>query len=138
MAFEHFEHQADIGIRGTGKTLAESFEQAGLAMFEVMTDIKKVNPATKIEFEVQAENETELLIEFLNRALGEADAESMFLSKFKVVISTDGMLELIAIAWGSKITPKTEVRTEVKAATLSQAKVAKEKGKFMAQCIVDV
>jgi SHS2 domain-containing protein len=138
MAFEHFEHRADIGVKGIGKTLAESFEETGKAMFEVMTDIKKIKPKTKIEFEVSAENETELLVEFLNRALGEADAEQMFLSKFKVTISTDGMLMLSAVAWGSSITKKTEVRTEVKAATLSQAKVEKKGKQFVAQCIVDV
>jgi len=138
MTFEHFEHRADIGIKGTGKTLAESFEETAKAMFEVMTNIKKIKPAQKIEFEISAENEVELLIEFLNRALGEADAESMFLSKFQVAISTDGILALAATAWGSPITAKTEVRTEVKAATLSQAKVEKKGKKFVSQCIVDV
>ena len=138
MTFKHFEHRADIGIIGTGKTLAESFEETARAMFEVMTDIKKIKPTKKIEFDVQAENEVELLINFLNRALGEADAEEMFLSKFKVSISTDGTPILAATAWGSSITKKTEVRTEVKAATLSQAKVEKKSNKFVAQCIVDV
>lgn len=138
MTYEHFEHRADIGVRGIGKTLAEAFEEAGRAMFEVMTNIKKIKPAKKIEFEVQAENEVELLIEFLNRALGEADAEGIFLSKFKVTILNDGTPILAATAWGSKITSGTEIRTEVKAATLSQAKVEKKGNKFIAQCIVDV
>jgi SHS2 domain-containing protein len=138
MSYEHFEHRADIGVKGTGKTLAEAFEETGKAMFEVMTNIKKIKTTKKIEFEVTAENEIELLIEFLNRALGEADAEQIFLSKFKVTISGDGVPILSAIAWGSPITKNTEVRTEVKAATLSQARVFKEKGKFIAQCIVDV
>jgi SHS2 domain-containing protein len=138
MTYEHFESRADIGVRGIGETLAEAFEEAGRAMFEVMTDIKKIKPAKKIEFEAQAENETELLINFLNQALGEADAESMFLSKFKVAISTDGTPMLVATAWGSPITPKTEVRTEVKAATLSRSNVQKKGSKFIVECIVDV
>jgi SHS2 domain-containing protein len=138
MVYEHFEHRADIGIRGIGKTLSEAFEEAAKAMFEVMTNVKKIKPVQKIEFEIEAENEVELLIEFLNRVLGEADAESMFLSKFKVAILNDGTLLLAGTAWGSKITPKTEVRTEVKAATLSQAKVEKKGKNFVAQCIVDV
>ena len=47
MAFEHFEHRADIGVKGIGKTLVQAFEEAGRAMFEVMTDIKKIKPKTK-------------------------------------------------------------------------------------------
>jgi SHS2 domain-containing protein len=138
MTFEHFESRADIGVRGIGKTIAEAFEEAAKATFEVMTDIKKIKPAKKIEFEVQADNEVELLINFLNQAIGEADAASMFLSKFKVAIVSDGTPILAASAWGSPITPKTKVKTEVKAATLSRSKVEKKGNKFIAECIVDV
>ena len=35
--WEHFIHGADIGIRGIGRTKAEAFEQAALAMPAVMT-----------------------------------------------------------------------------------------------------
>ena len=36
--WEHFPHDADVGIRGRGPTLAEAFEQAALALTGIVTD----------------------------------------------------------------------------------------------------
>ena len=44
--WEHFEHKADIGVRGFGNTLAEAFEQAAVAMTTVVTDISQVQATT--------------------------------------------------------------------------------------------
>ena len=35
--WEHFQHIADIGVRGSGRNLAEAFEQAALAMTAIST-----------------------------------------------------------------------------------------------------
>ncbi len=35
--WEHFPHAADVGVRGFGKTPAEAFEQAALALTAVVT-----------------------------------------------------------------------------------------------------
>jgi len=40
--WEHFGHGADIGVRGIGRTMAEAFEQAAIALTAVITDPTKV------------------------------------------------------------------------------------------------
>ncbi|MGZ8214251.1 MAG: archease, partial [Methylosarcina sp.] len=40
--WEHFDHDADIGIRGIAPTLAEAFEQAAIALTAVVTDPERV------------------------------------------------------------------------------------------------
>lgn len=40
--WEHFEHGADIGVRGIGATKASAFEQAALALTGVITDPQHV------------------------------------------------------------------------------------------------
>ena len=40
--FEFMEHTADVYVAAHGANLAEAFENAALAMFEVMTDTAKV------------------------------------------------------------------------------------------------
>ena len=47
--WEHFPHQADIGVRGVGPTLATAFEQAALAMTAVTTDPVLVAPGEPVE-----------------------------------------------------------------------------------------
>ena len=66
MSYEYFEHQADIGIRGKGNTLAEAFEQAALAMFEIMVDTIDLNPTESQIVEIEADNSEELLISWLS------------------------------------------------------------------------
>lgn len=43
--WEHFEHGADIGVRGLGTTKAAAFEQAAVALVAVITDPQCVAPA---------------------------------------------------------------------------------------------
>ena len=47
--WEHFSHEADIGIRGVGPTLATAFEQAAIAMTAVITD--PANDIDKFEWD---------------------------------------------------------------------------------------
>ena len=43
--WEHFPHSADVGIRGHGATLAESFEQAGVCTenLSIKIDVRSAN-----------------------------------------------------------------------------------------------
>ena len=40
--WEHFPHDADIGVRGIGASKEEAFEQAALALTAVLTDPRTV------------------------------------------------------------------------------------------------
>jgi SHS2 domain-containing protein len=41
--WEHFEHRADIGIRGFGESPAEAFEQCASAMMAIITDLSLID-----------------------------------------------------------------------------------------------
>lgn len=135
MSYEYFEHTADIGIIGKGKTIEEAFEQAAQAMFNVMVDIKKVKPTEKITIKADAEQLEQLFIEFLNELLAQKDIKHMVFSKFKVKINK---LKLTAEVYGEKLQDKHNIKTEVKAATYSALKVEKDKNNYIVRCIVDV
>ena len=40
--WEHFPHDADIGVRGIGQIRSQAFEQAALALTGVVTDPKSI------------------------------------------------------------------------------------------------
>lgn len=42
--FEFFDVTADVGYRAYGRTMDEAFENAALALFEVMTDTTNIKP----------------------------------------------------------------------------------------------
>ena len=139
--YETFEHEADIGIRGKGKTLEKAFEEIAKAMFSVEVNVNKIKSKKIVQVKCHAENNEELLIEWLNSLLSQASLKAMVFSKFKVKIKEDKKNKKFGLkgeAFGEKLSKKHEPRNEIKGATYSQLKIYKSKNSWIAQCIVDV
>ncbi len=66
-----FTTSPDIGVRGSGYTLAEAFEQAALAMTAVIVEPDTVAGSETIELNVSAPDEELLLTEWLNALIYE-------------------------------------------------------------------
>ncbi|MDP2109920.1 MAG: archease [Thiobacillus sp.] len=135
--WEHFPHQADMGVRGVGPALAAAFEQAALAMTAVVTDPASVAPAMAVGIDSEAPDNELLLVDWLNALILEMAARHMLFSRFEV--SLDGHC-LHATAWGEAVdVEKHQPAVEIKGATYTELKVEKgESGEWLAQCVVDV
>ncbi len=134
--FETFEHEADVGIRGYGRTLEEAFSNAARALYSVMVQVDQVDPREKRNIEVAAPDRELLLIEWLNALLSLSDIERMVFSKFSVHIKGTSVR---GTAWGEPLDRiRHEPKVEVKGATYHLLRVAEENGVFTAQCVVDV
>lgn len=134
--FETFEHEADIGIRGFGNSIKESFENAAVALYSVMVNIDAVNPREKRTLTVSAPDRELLLVEWLNTLLAISDIEHMIFSKFDVKIEGT---TLTGVAWGETLDrDRHEPHVEVKGATYYLLSVREQDGKYTAQCVVDV
>ena len=137
MSYEYFEHKADIGIIGYGKTVSEAFEQAALAMFEIMVETADIIPIDSLEVEVQGNNLEELFMEWLSELIFLKDVEYKMFNRFEVKIINKNKLQ--AIIQGETIEPsRHKLKLEVKAATWTQLLVKKTADKWIAQCLVDV
>ena len=139
--FEWVEHPSDIGFRAYGKNLAEAFENAALAFFEVMIDTSKVRPREEVKVELEAEDEKALLYDWLERFLYLRDADGMVMSKFKVeeLKRSNGGFKIKAKAWGEKFDPKKhEPKVAIKAVTYHMMEIKREKGKCSVQVVVDI
>ena len=118
--YETFEHEADIGIRGFGNTMEESFANCAKAMFSIMIDLENVNTEGSLEIETDGSDNVSLLINFLNELLTYKDVEEMTFKEFDVKITGN---KLVCTARGEKNNEHHEFLTEVKAATFHEAKV---------------
>jgi SHS2 domain-containing protein len=135
--YAYFEHQADMGIEGRGTTMEESFVQAARALFDLMMDVDQVRPREVVIVRCQAHDDEELLVEWLNGLLAEADVRRLGLGKFQVKISKHNELE--GSAWGEPFDPQRHhPKTEVKAATYSMVFVGQEGKEYVARCVVDL
>ncbi len=135
--WEHFRHQADVGIRGIGATVAEAFSQVALALTAVITDPSLVAPKADVHLALAADDLDTLLFDFLNQLIFEMDTRHMLFSRF--AISIDGTT-LTATASGENVEiEKHRPAVEVKAATYYELLVHRQKnGTWCAQCVVDV
>lgn len=134
--WEHFHHEADIGVRGIGATLTEAFEEAALAMTAVICSAEKVQPEQMIEVRCEGADRELLFVDWLNALVYEMATRRMLFGRFEVRLEGDN---LTGKAWGEIADPqKHETAVEVKGATYTQLKVASADDKWVAQCVVDV
>jgi len=131
--FKFFEHTADAKFQAFGKTLDKAFENAALAMFNVMYK-GKVKKTGKYKIKVKGSDKESLLYNFLEELLFLLDTKSFFLSSAKVKIR-DNMLEAEVSGDSAK---NYKVMTDVKAVTYNEMFVKYEKDMWICQVVVDV
>jgi len=140
--FEFLEHTADAYIAAYGSSLAEAFENAALAMFEVMTDVNKVNPQIEEDVSVEAEDEQALLYSWLENLLVRFDVSSRVYSRFQVYElkqDDDGMFRLKAKIWGEPFNPqKHPQKVGVKAVTYHRMEIIKQPNAVVLKFILDI
>jgi SHS2 domain-containing protein len=135
--WEHFPHEADMGVRGIGASREEAFEQAALAMTAVITDPAKVIATESIHLTCRAPDDELLLVDWLNALIYEMATRKWLFSRFEVHIKDHA---LTARAWGEPMdTDKHQLAVEIKGATYTALRVARDaNGAWVAQCVVDV
>jgi len=135
--WEHFSHEADIGVRGVGATKEEAFKQAAVAMTAVIADPRDIAPLIEVDVDCEAPDDELLLAEWLNALIYQMSTRRMLFARFEVRI--DGP-RLSGKAWGEPVDiGRHSPAVEVKGATYTQLKVARdETGAWLAQLVVDV
>lgn len=135
--WEHFDHQADIGVRGYGGTLAEAFEQVAVALTAVITPPERVLPEVVVTVHCEAPDREMLLADWLSSIVREMSVLRMLFSRFEVAISGN---RLEATLRGEMLDQaRHEPSVEVKGVSYHDLRVSKDgQGNWTVQCVVDV
>jgi tRNA nucleotidyltransferase (CCA-adding enzyme) len=135
--WEHFSHDADIGIRGYGDTVETAFAQAAVAMTAVICDIQNVKPLVPVAVHCEAPDYELLFADWINALVYEMAVRHMLFRRFDIRIN--GRV-LQAEIWGEAVdTERHRPAVEVKGATYTELRVIREQdGTWMAQCVIDV
>ncbi|MBS7655377.1 archease [Candidatus Bathyarchaeota archaeon] len=139
--FEFLEHVGDAYIAAYGESLEEAFSNAGLAMFEVMTDTKLIEPQLRDEIKVEGEDEIVLLHNWLEALLLKFEIELKLYSIFNVkkITQVNNLFYLEAEVFGEAFDKNKHLsKTEVKAVTYHKMSISQESGKFIAKFILDL
>jgi SHS2 domain-containing protein len=135
--WEHFPHEADMGIRGIGASLEEAFAQAAMAMTAVITDPREVLTKETVTVTASDPDPELLFVDVLNAIIFEMAERHMLFGRFRVTLD-DG--HLTATASGETIdVERHQPAVEIKGATYTGLAVKQlDHGLWMAQCVVDV
>ena len=134
------DHTADVGFIIEADSLNELFEAVAHHVLEVMVNTKKVKQKITKKITLKNEKIDQLLFNFIEELIFLKDSKYIIFSKCKVKIQKKkNDYELQATAKGEKINPKKhELRTDIKAITLHNFYVKKEKTKYKASVILDI
>jgi len=134
--WEHFPHEADVGVRGFGASAAEAFEQAALALTAVVTRIP-IKPMISVAVSCEAPDLELLFVEWLNAVIYEMAVRGMLFGRFVVRLKDT---QLAGTLWGEPVDVADHAPAcEPKGATYTALKVAADNdGVWSAACIVDV
>jgi SHS2 domain-containing protein len=139
--YESLEHTADAYLAAYGKDLAEAFENAASAMFNVMTEVEKIRPTTEDEVEVNGEDEYALLYNWLEALLLRFELKGMLYSKFKVLQLSQEPHGFVlgAEMWGERFDPKRHLqKVGIKAATYHRMEIITSPGGVTLKFLLDI
>ena len=141
MDAEHFEHGADVGVRGRGRTMEEAFEGAARALFLLLCeDLSGVGSEAGQPVACEAATLEELLVAFLNELIFFSESRCLIFGSFDVSIegTADGY-RLTGRARGEPFdAARHEFTVQPKGATFTALEVGQRGEEWVAQCVVDV
>lgn len=135
--WEHFDHGADIGVRGHGPSKEAAFEEAARALTAVVADVDAVRPNSQVMLDCRGADDGALLVAWLNAVVYAMATRRMLFSRFEVRFEGD---RLYGSAWGESIDrERHQPAVEVKGATYTALAVERGAGgDWTARCVVDV
>lgn len=138
--YEFLYHIADAKFRAYGSTMEEAFENAALAMFNVMINTENLKPVKVREIELTSPDIKMLLADWLSELLYLFEVDGIVFCEFKIdrIENTGEGFSLTGKAWGEPIDiSRHRFDTQVKAVTLHELEVQQKEGGFWVQVVVD-
>lgn len=136
--YEFLGHPSEELIQVTANTVEEVFKDSAAALFELMTDTKKIRNDVSFEFELSAPDRILLLVDWLNRLILLHEVEHVFLNHFRVQLKPESMWNLSARVSGQKITENMERRLHAKSATYGQLEWNEMPPGHQVQFVIDI
>jgi SHS2 domain-containing protein len=135
--WEHFEVEADVGVRGWGGSRAEAFAQVTLGVFALLVAPGEVQPRERREVRAQADGPEALLVAWIDECLYVHEIEGFVARDVALGVCTDTLAH--GVLQGEPVDPaRHRLGTVVKGATHHATTVTVLDGVHEARLIVDV
>ena len=135
--FEHFDVEADVGVRAWGPARGEAFAQAALGVFALIVPPAEVVPRETREVRAQGDSVEMLLVNWINECLYLHDIEGFVVHRVGPVACDERVVH--GVLHGEAVdAARHHLGTIVKGATFHQLEVLEHEGLHQVRIIVDV
>ena len=135
--WDHFEHEADIGVRAVAPSREKLFEQLAEALTAIITDPRGVRSVETIAIHCEAPDDALLLVDWLNALIYEMATRRMLFGAW--LVELDGNRLKASVSGETVNRTRHQPVVEVKGATYTALSVEQDdKGLWHGQCVVDV
>lgn len=135
--FEILEHTADIGLRARGRTKAELFANAALALMSIAVELENVQPEASYPIAATGEDDAALLVNWLSEVLYYLDGGRIVMCRFQVDELERGSVR--GCGWGEPWNPaRHRAKVVVKGVTYHQFKLTKDSQGWCAEVFLDI
>jgi len=139
---ETFEHTADVGLSAWGDSLGELLAALAEGLTDVICDRRAVGSGQVRSIHVEAEDVESAAVDFLSQVLYAFDADGFLAREATieaVVAAADARTNIRAELAGEPYDPdRHEIKTEVKAVTYHQLKIAPQGRRWQGRVILDL
>jgi SHS2 domain-containing protein len=137
MGYELLDHTGDLGIRVWADDVKGLFQQAALALFDIITDLETIEVHLSREVSVQGAGQEELLVAWLNELLYLHEVEELLFCAFDLFDL--GAESVHGVAKGERFRQgRHRIKTAVKAVTYHQLEIKEQDKRWQAQVIFDI
>ena len=130
-------HQNELAVRIVGNSQADLFANSGFALFDVMSDIDKIEAAERLSLEVEGSDRDDLMVNWIRELLYLYQGSGYLLKEFKINEVKDTLVK--AEVAGEKIDPdRHEIKQEIAAVAFHKSRMQKTGNRWIAQVIFEI
>jgi SHS2 domain-containing protein len=130
-------HQNELAVRIVGNSQADLFVNSGFALFDVMSDIDKIEAAERLSLEVEGSDRDDVMVNWIRELLYLYQGGGYLLKEFKINEVNDTSVK--AEVAGEKIDPdRHEIKQEIAAVAFHKSRMQKTGNRWIAQVIFEI
>src|ERR671923_170033 len=129
--------QSELAVKVVGSSQADLFANSAFALFDVMTEIDKIEIKDRLPLEVEGADRDDLMVNWMRELLYLYQGSGYLLKEFQIREVKDTLVK--AEVAGEKIDPdRHEIKREIAAVAYHQSRMTKTGNQWTAQLIFEV
>lgn len=138
--YRFLEHTADIMIEAWGSTLEEAFEAAGIAFYDVIINVNKINKKITYKLEASGFDLMSLLYDWIEKLILIFELENLVFGDFKIVIDkNEETYRIRGTGYGEKYVKELHgYKVHVKAMTYHEMSIEEKDDLIYLKYVVDI